>query len=86
MELSLIFKSPTHFSADKAVFVNQDGLVDEIGYKDLDDDDLDWLLGEKDYQEGAHFVMRLDDDQYVRIGAKDMIAQIRPLHPSRLPR
>ncbi len=86
MEVSLIFTKLEHVSVDNGVFVGQSGLVDEIGYKEAEDDDMDWLLPERGYREGAHFVVGFEKEQNLRIASEDMTAEVRPLKPSRLPR
>lgn len=50
--------------------------IEEVGYKESEDHDMDWIMGERNYVDGVHFIMRFTNDSYLRIGARKMIAQV----------
>ena len=41
--------------------------LDEIGYKSPGDDDLDWLIGERQATSADHLVFRFGPSEYVRV-------------------
>ena len=46
--------------------------INELGYKDSNDNDLDWLVPENKSKPNDHIVIRLDYGGYIRIGCKSV--------------
>lgn len=44
--------------------------LEEIGYKNPGDKDIDWLVGEKKSTEADHLLFRFANDEFLRIHAK----------------
>ncbi|HEX8781495.1 MAG TPA: hypothetical protein VF728_10050 [Nocardioides sp.] len=56
--------------------------VDEMGYKNPGDRDLDWLLEERASTDGDHFVLRFGPNDFLRIHGQSMALRERELSES----
>ena len=72
------FKDVRYFTLDGNFFTEYCNDLEEMGYKDPEDADMDWLLDEDEYDDGAHFVIRFGNDACLRIGSADVMAEIMP--------
>jgi hypothetical protein len=43
--------------------------IQEIGYKDPDDKDLDWLNDERNFTANSQIIFRFENDEFIRVGA-----------------
>lgn len=75
--IEMNFLKVNFFQMTENPFTQYCDAIDEVGYKRVGDDDLDWIMSESDYKEGDHFVLRLINGANLRIGAEKMIARIR---------
>lgn len=80
--IDIQFSGVNYFQFTENPFTENPTEVEELGYKELGDDNLDWIAGEVDYSEGMHFVVRLGNDSCLRIGADKMTAKILDARPA----
>ncbi len=76
--INIRFVDVSYFEIDEVFFREYCVDVEEDGYKEAGDEDMDWLLSEKDYEDGVHFVVRFANDACLRIGAGEMVAELSP--------
>lgn len=68
--LALVFEQVDYFERSQGTLLPT-GLptgIEEIGFKEPEDSDLDWLMGQPEVSE-VHILFRLYGDEYIRIGA-----------------
>lgn len=75
--IEIIFHEFSYFESDVFPLVDRCLFVSEIGYKNPDDMDCDWLLDEKSSTTGDHLFFRFDADNFLRIFARN--AEVRTL-------
>lgn len=76
--MKIEFSDIHYFRLDASFFSDDSDDVEELGYKDPADADMDWLLDEDEYVDGAHFVIRFGNDACLRIGSAEVMAEIMP--------
>jgi len=76
------FSDVGYFEFTENPFTETPTEVEEFGYKDIGDDDMDWICDEMNYKPGMHFIVRLRNDSCLRIGAGNMFATVRSAKPS----
>jgi hypothetical protein len=55
-------------------FMSSDNLtIDQIGYKDKNDFDIDWLIEDENFNDDLDLIIRLVDNDYLRINAKTCV-------------
>jgi hypothetical protein len=64
--LALVFEQVQYFQ--RSVGLQLPTSIEEIGFKLPGDQDIDWFMAQPE-GEAAHILFRLEDDQFVRIGA-----------------
>ncbi|RFP64384.1 hypothetical protein D0N36_14440 [Hymenobacter lapidiphilus] len=64
--LALVFEQIDYFERSQGTLLPTG--IEEIGFKEPEDPDLDWLMGQLEVPE-AHILFRLYGDEYIRIGA-----------------
>src|SRR5689334_9769772 len=72
IKFELEFKNFKTFNISKNFFSSSDLTVDQIGYKEKDDTNMDWLIEEENFQEGFDYVIRLMNDEFLRINAANV--------------
>lgn len=80
--IEIEFQGVNYFQFTDNPFAQYAEQIDEVGYKTIGDHDMDWILPEKHYSDGDHFVLRLVNGADLRIGADKMIATVREAKPS----
>jgi len=68
--LELSFYGLIHISFSEGFFINQSKTIEEIGYKESNNDNLDWLIEEDKTQPEYHLIIRFDNDEFIRIYAE----------------
>lgn len=68
-----------HFSKD--FFINPSTNIEELGYKAVDDENLDWLGREDKSLSDDHLVLRFDNDEFIRIYAEIVEVKLPNLAP-----
>lgn len=64
--LALVFKQVKYFQQSEELQLPNS--IEEIGFKEPNDLDIDWFM-ELPEGEADHILFRLEDDQFIRIGA-----------------
>lgn len=75
--IELTFQNVNYFQFTENPFTQHCDAIHEVGYKRIDDHNMDWIMAESDYKQGDHFILRLTNGADLRIGAENMIASIR---------
>ncbi|RYH61442.1 MAG: hypothetical protein EON54_10175 [Alcaligenaceae bacterium] len=68
--IELIFHEFSYFESDVFPLTSECLFISEMGYKNPDDMDCDWLLSEKSSVAGDHLFFRFDADRFLRIFAR----------------
>ena len=68
--LALAFEQVQYFQQSEGLHLPTN--IEEIGFKQLNDFDIDWFM-ESPESEEDHILFRLEDDQFIRIGAMDSV-------------
>lgn len=74
--MNLDFQNVNYFQFTEIPFTQYCDAIHEVGYKRIDDHNMDWIMAESDYKEGDHFILRLTNGADLRIGAEKMFARI----------
>ena len=69
-EVVINFKNVSFFVISDNIFNDRIVQIQEIGYKDPDDKDLDWLNNESFFLEDSHIIFRFENDEFMRIHAE----------------
>ncbi len=76
LTVELLFSDVDYLAVSSEVGKQSERSVHEIGYKEPNDTDLDWLDDEKHATPAAHLFVGLDNDQFVRIHARRVQARL----------
>lgn len=80
--IELCFQDVNYFQFTENPFAQYSEQIEEVGYKSVGDNDMDWIMPEKHYTDGDHFILRLVNGADLRIGADKMIATVREAKPT----
>lgn len=69
-KITFVFEGVKYLEFSKGFFTEETTTVDEMGYKDPEDFDYDWLMDEEHFTGGQHFVFRFVYDEHIRIFAE----------------
>ncbi|MBS1632569.1 MAG: hypothetical protein JST10_08350 [Bacteroidetes bacterium] len=70
LKLGLLFYGLKLIYFSKNFFINPSTNIEELGYKAIDDENLDWLSQEDKSLSDDHLVFRFDNDEFIRIYAE----------------
>jgi hypothetical protein len=70
--IEMIFTGASYFQLSSNFISNSINTIQEIGYKDPQDFDLDWLNYEIHFHEKQHIFLRFEDDEFIRIYAENI--------------
>lgn len=65
--LVLSFSGLEYIYFSKGFFINQSKNIEELGYKEIENENLDWLIQEDKFLPEHHLVIRFDNDEFIRI-------------------
>lgn len=65
--VKLIFRNLQFLVFSSNYFLEFSPNVEEIGYKNPDDFDYDWLLNEEQKSQSSHLVIRFENGEYLRL-------------------
>jgi hypothetical protein len=65
--ITLKFTNVNYFEISSEFVTHINHSLCEVGYKNPDDQDLDWLLDERESNDSDHIVFRFANDQYIRL-------------------
>ena len=68
-KIVIVFHNILSFSMSNAFMTEKVTTIQEIGYKDPDDKDLDWLNGEEYFNPNSQIIFRFENDEFIRVGA-----------------
>lgn len=74
---SLEFRGIQKLSSSCGIMNLKEQTLDEMGFKNPDDNDLDWLIEEQMASVADDFVMRFIHDEYLRIHCNQIIATLQ---------
>ncbi len=66
----LVFSNLLHIEISDGLLSGHVNQLEEIGYKNPDDLDLDWLITDEKSSDEDHIVLRFQGDEFVRIGCE----------------
>ena len=69
-EIIIVFHNVSFFSISKDLITERIKTIQEIGYKEPDDGDLDWLNGDGNFKATYHIIFRFENDEFIRIHAE----------------
>lgn len=69
-KITFVFQGVKYLEFSKGFFIGDTTTVDEMGYKDPEDFDYDWLIGEEHFNGAQHFVFRFVYDEHIRVFAE----------------
>ncbi|HKP68703.1 MAG TPA: hypothetical protein VJV05_05430 [Pyrinomonadaceae bacterium] len=72
----ICFNGVTHLKHSFEELDSVPAEVDEIGFKNPDDANYDWLMDEDEAEPTDHLVFRFVNDEYLRIFAKEAVIKI----------
>ncbi len=59
-----------HLEISDGVLAGKAGELEEIGFKEPDDNDLNWLVDEEKASKTFHIVFAFQNDEYIRVGSE----------------
>ncbi len=59
-----------HFEISDGVLAGKAEELEEIGFKEPEDNDLDWLATEEQASKTSHVILRFHNDEYIRVGSE----------------
>ena len=64
--LVLVFREIKYFETSPGFFLNRCETIEEIGYKDVGDNNYDWLLMEEQANSSSSLLFRFENEEYFR--------------------
>lgn len=61
------FLQISHISFSESFFLQPCAEIEELGYKNAEDFDMDWLANENSSNDEFHFIIRFANDEFVRL-------------------
>ncbi len=68
-EVVINFQNVSFFEISNNILKDHISQVQEIGYKQSDDNDLNWLDNESNFSKNHHIFFRFENDEFIRIYA-----------------
>lgn len=68
-KIVIVFHDILFFYISNALMTEKVTTIQEIGYKDPDDKDLDWLNDERNFTANSQIIFRFENDEFIRVGA-----------------
>lgn len=65
--ITLEFSNTAILSVSENIFNLKEPYLEEMGYKNPDDTDLDWLIEQRKSTPDDHLILRFCDDEYIRV-------------------
>lgn len=69
-KIVMVFHNVSFFSISKDLVSEKIKTIQEIGYKEPDDKDLNWLNGDVNFESSYHIIFRFENDEFIRIEAE----------------
>ncbi len=66
----LNFLNINHFEVSDGFIINRSEILQELGYKQQEDRDINWLSREIHFNVKAHLLFRFENDEFIRIHAE----------------
>lgn len=71
-KVTLLFNNLKFVEFSNLFFAEFSSNVEEMGYKDPQDKDYMWLMGEEHFTGEQHFVLRLENSEHIRIYSSEV--------------
>lgn len=65
--IRIVFVTISYVEVSRGITQDASVNLEEIGYKNPGDDDLDWLIPDENASENDHLIFRFGNDEYLRI-------------------
>lgn len=69
-EVVINFQNVSFFEISKNFIADRPKTIEEIGYKEPFDEDLDWLNRDENFKVTDHIIFRFENDEFMRIHAE----------------
>lgn len=76
VEILIKFQDIDYFEVSPKFASNLTYDLEEIGYKNSDDRDVDWLISENKSTDADHLLFRFVNDEFIRIHAKNSYCEV----------
>ena len=74
-KIDIVFHDILTFSISNTFMTEKVSTIQEIGYKDPDDKDLNWLNSEEHISQTYQIIFRFENDEFIRVGAE--VAEVK---------
>lgn len=69
-QITFVFHGVKYLEFSKLFFLEESTTIEELGYKDPQDNDYNWLMCEEHFTGQQHFIFRFEDEEYARVWAE----------------
>lgn len=77
VEILITFQKVNYFEMSAGFVISKTVGLEEVGYKNPGDKNIDWLIGESKSSPFDHLLFRFSNDEIVRLSAENVVASVK---------